>query len=276
MSVGGNGIMSTSLPGLLGNYWNTKHMWLVTAESSLFERDTCREAYLIPSGLSEGSHVRRATEVAYLLAERLNQARHEYPTVDTFDLSDYLGFSESQRSACRHTRYNKTVFLRIFPDLFVPAFREAESYWANTFFRAYHNAYPSPTLIAKWNQYAHGNLSLVEIDGKRHLMTKEESIACDEWEERLLRTIGPEMRGRLQRAQAVLGQVIAAMEDQRVESFLRIHAAQNERRVQSVRRDLQVSVEDLFSSFDDCCDPVLLSRLSTCPTLTMEAVFEVE
>ena len=107
-------------------------------------------------------------------------------------------------------------------------------------------------------------------------MTSEESIACDEWEERLLRTVGPEMRGRLQRAQAVLGQVVAALEDQQVESFLGYHAAENERRVQSVRRDLQVSIEDLFSSFDDCCDRELLSRLSTCPTLTMEAVFEVE
>lgn len=266
--------MSTSLPALLGNYLSTKHMWVVTADSVIFENGPCGMDYQVSSELNEELYVGSLAGVISRLAQRLDAARMCLRN-GSLDLPQQLGLSESQANACQQTRHNNVSYLRVYSDLFVPEFRHAERYWATTFFRTYHNAYPNPVLIDKWNRHFGGRLQLVEREGKRCLLTGQEEVVCEEWEERLLRVVGPEMRERLQRAHAVIEGVEERLRGQGMESFVRFSAAEEERRVQSVRRDLQVSLEDLFQSFDDFRDPRLAEKLSTCPTLTMEAVFEV-
>ncbi len=267
--------MSTSLPALLGNYLSTKHMWVVTADSVQFENGTCGVEYHVSYDPNDELYVDALAGVISLLAERLDSARIRLRN-GSLNLPQQLGLSEAQANACQQTRHNDISYLKVYSDLFVPEFRNAERYWATTFFRAYHNAYPDPVLIDKWNRHFGGRLQLVEREGKRYLLTGQGEVACDEWEERLLRVVGPEMRERLQRAHAVIEGVAVRLRDQGMESFLRFSAAEEERRVQSVRRDLQVSLDDLFLSFDSFRDPRLAEKLSTCPTLTMEAVFGVD
>ncbi|NCO36815.1 MAG: hypothetical protein GW893_23515 [Armatimonadetes bacterium] len=266
--------MATSLPGLLANYVSTRHMLVVTAESALFEKGVGDTPYFIDDAQPHETYIKHAANTMDRLARKVDEIRQTPLGMGTADLNAHLGLSDAQRSAVQCTRHNDEVYVKVFADLFVPEFREAERYWAGTFFRAYHWAYPDASLIEKWNTRFGGSLEIVEKAGKRCLRSRDAEYLCDEWEERLLREVGPAMRDRLHRAMERIGAIFEILEES--DAFLRLSGAEGERRAQSVKRNLEVSMEDLVNSFDAFRDPVLVQRLSTCPTLTMEVMFDAE
>jgi len=270
----GNFAMATSLPGLLANYISTKYMLIVTSESGAFERGISETPYFIDNTLKGEDYLRRAVEVISQLAEKLDEARVAVCRLDPTTLRAFFGLAEGQRSALRCTRHNNLVILRVFADLFIPEFRAAEQYWALTFFRTYHWAYPNEALIEKWNKRFGGSLQIIEKEGRKCLRSRAADYLCDEWEERLLRDVGPTMRDRLRLAVEKIGLIAERLASNEV--FARLSDAAGERRAQSISRNVEVSFGDLMERFDSYLDPVLIEKLSCCPTLTMEAEFSLD
>jgi hypothetical protein len=263
--------MAKSLPALAGDFLNTRHMWLVSSDSDLFEKEAVPLDYCMPDAERQEA-AEEGANIIGRLAEALAHLDADQPPLD---LADYFGLSEFHISVlCEQTRSGRETRLKLDADLLVPSFREAERYWAWEYHRAYHAAYPDPAIIARWNRFFTGHpVQLMERSGRQYLVSAQGETDCQEWREILETFIAPTMAEKLERARVTIGAISSRLFERGDVDFLICGCALDERMVQSIRRDFHGTVREFVAALPNLFDPDLFARLEAYPTLTMEKTF---
>jgi hypothetical protein len=271
--------MATTLPGLVGNYLNTHHMWLIHADSSFYDAAALPAEYLIPEDLDRDAKIKRTAEVTALLARRLAKVETEFPhdKPDKFRPENYFGFPPSLAIMFSYVRREgKEAYVKVDPDLLVPEFRDVEYYWVTTYHQAFHRAYPNEVALEKTRRFFGSEVRVVKEDGEKKLVTPEATEVCGEWEDRLLHEIGPEMQRRLAAAQDVIQGAVALLFERNNLDFISHSCTLDEQWRQSMRRDFHGTLEEFLQALPDLYDRELFARLEEYPTLAMDRTFSLK
>jgi len=271
--------MSTTLPGLVGNYLNTRHMWLIYSDSSLYDPKELPEAFVIPAELDREAKIARTAEVTARLARRLAEIERHFPAEapDRFRVADYFGFPASLSVMFSYVwQEGQQGYVKVDPDLLVPEFRAVEHYWVTTYYQAFHRAYPNEVVLEKARRFLHSPVQVIQENGEKKLLTPESTEICREWEDRLLGEIGPEMERRLAAARDIIQGAVARLFEEGNLDFLIHSCTLNEQWRQSLRRDFHGTWEEFLEAWPHLHDPELFARLSEYPTLSMERFFALK
>lgn len=271
--------MSTTLPGLVGNYLNTRHMWLIHADSSLYDPNELPPEYVIPAELERDVKIARIAEITARLARRLAEIEAHFPrqTPDRFHAAEYFGFPASLSVMFSYVwQEGQQAYVKVDPDLLVPEFRAVEHYWVTTYHQAFHRAYPNEAVLEKVRRFFNSSVRVIEEHGQKKLLMPNATEICREWEERLLREIGPEIERRLAAARDIIQGAVTRLFEEGNLDFIIHSCIFDEQWRQSLRRDFQGSWEEFLEAWPTLHDPELFARLEEYPTLAMERLFALK
>lgn len=268
--------MATTLPALVGNYLNTHHMWLIHADSDLYDGAKLPEEYFIAPELPFEAKIERCAEVVSLLARRLAVVDEQFPRLDihSFKPHRYFGFPQELGSLFSCIQHEgRELYIKVDPDLLVPEFREAEGYWVKEYFPAFHRAYPNEVVLEKTRRFLGSRVRVVEEGGEKFMLSEDGREKCSDWEDRLLKEIGPEMKRRLAAATEVLQGCTARLFERNDLNFISQSCTLDEQWRQSLRRDFHGTLEEFMAALPNLYDRELFKKLEEYPTLAMERSF---
>ncbi|MCS6845675.1 MAG: hypothetical protein NZ528_15355 [Caldilineales bacterium] len=131
--------MPNSLPALVKGILQSHTAWHVRSAAAWFETAPLVPAYHVPQELSPAEQAQRAAQAVLELAQKLDRLPRAYPHWDAFEPGPYFDLYPVHAARfCRAEETARVVRVRLYADLLLPAFRQAERYWAETFLPAYH------------------------------------------------------------------------------------------------------------------------------------------
>lgn len=133
--------MPTSLPALAAAILRSDRLWHVRSDGARFEAAGLTAAYNLDTGLPVEAQAERAAHLVADLARKLERLPDAFAWWPIFEPGAYFDlYSAQTHSFCRVEELRSLVRVRVYPDLLLPAFRRAESYFVTTFLPAYHAA----------------------------------------------------------------------------------------------------------------------------------------
>ena len=216
--------------------------WPVTSSTRRLLRRPLVPAYRVPAHLPEDRHPEALARIVALLAERLARVPRVWPEWEDFDAGAFFDLYPEQAEVLVDIRQTRTqVTITLYPDVLVPAFQEAETFWAEHVLPAL--AVAQPALFPP-NGHARGR----------------SDPASDLWAEELARHLGPEMEARLYRAAQVIQTIRERLFDLGSVDFLVTSAVREER-------------DRVARSLNGATAGRIWERLRLLPTLTLQLAF---
>lgn len=286
-------LMLKSLPQLASSYLNVQHIWPSSSEDEIFHEDNPNSPnspnspnnlnsyqgiifsiYYVDPNISEEEKLNRFVAAEVSLSQKLADLPMFYS--ERLSLPAYFGFgpysSSSQSSIFRayssifeHQVKDKTITVKIYADLLVNEFRDAEKYWREHFLPAYHYAFPNPSIIERYGN----RIKIVKEGNATFIVSQDGRVNCMEWKSRFLDDIAPEMKRKLETARSVIVKVTSRLLESGELMFFAYCCALEEHRKCSLRHDLLRTSQEAFF------DKALFDQLSEYPTLTLSKTFEV-
>lgn len=131
--------MPRSLPALAAGILQSDRAWHVRSVARQLTEVPLVPAYHIDETLSAQEQTARTTQVALELTQKLERLEAAYGSWPVFDPGPYFDLYPEHLSAlCWVEELPETVRVRVYADLLVPAFRQAERHWVESFLPAYH------------------------------------------------------------------------------------------------------------------------------------------
>lgn len=131
--------MPRSLPALAAGILQSNKHRFVRSAAARFERTPLVPAYRVDGRLSAAKQAQRAALVVAELALKLHRLKDAYAKWPVFEAGPYFDLYPGHAAdllRVEETRY--TLRLRLYCDLLLPVFRDAERFWAEGFLPAYH------------------------------------------------------------------------------------------------------------------------------------------
>lgn len=133
--------MPSSLPALVAGILRSDMLWRIQSDSARLEAADLAPAYFLDGGLSVQTQAERAAQLAAELARKLQRLPEAFAWWPVFDAGAYFDLHAVQAGrVCRVEELSEVVRVRVYGDLLLPAFRQAERYFVEAFLPAYHVA----------------------------------------------------------------------------------------------------------------------------------------
>jgi hypothetical protein len=131
--------MPNSLPALVAGILASDHVWAVRSCARRFERAPLVPAYQVDAGLPLADQAEQAAQAMIELSQKLFRLEEAYPNWPVFEPGPFFDlYPDHLHDFCRAEETRRVVRVRIYADLLLPAFRDAERYWIDSFLPAYH------------------------------------------------------------------------------------------------------------------------------------------
>lgn len=133
--------MPGSLPALAAAILHSDSLWRVRSDGARIEAAELTPAYALDSLLPAEAQAERAAHLVVELVRKLQRLPEAFACWPVFDAGPYFDLHTGQvHSICRVEELSDVVRVRIYADLLLPAFRNAERYFVESFLPAYHAA----------------------------------------------------------------------------------------------------------------------------------------
>lgn len=130
--------MPNSLPALVAGILQSNQVYRVKSAAVRFERTPLVPAYHVDSFLPLAQQPQRAAQAVSELVQKLVRLNDAYANWPVFEASPYFDFySGHALDFYRLEETRHTMRLRLYCDLLLPAFRDAERFWVQEFLPLY-------------------------------------------------------------------------------------------------------------------------------------------
>lgn len=131
--------MPYSLPALAASILQSHTAWHERSAAAWFESAPLVPAYQVDGNLTSVEQQRQAAQAVLELAQKLERLSSAYGKWATFAAGPYFDLYPAHAARfCRFEQTQHAVRIRLYGDLLLPAFRQAELYWVENFLPAYH------------------------------------------------------------------------------------------------------------------------------------------
>lgn len=143
--------MPSSLPALVAGILRSDRVWAARSCARRFERVPLVPAYQVDGDLTLAEQAERAVLAMVELSQKLFRLEEAYPNWSLFEPGPFFDLYPGHlHDFCRAEETRRAVRVRLYADLLLPAFRDAERYWVDSFLPAYHAGHNGDVLDAFW------------------------------------------------------------------------------------------------------------------------------